>query len=203
MCGSTAAQDNLAEEQTQAYQQAQQMTAEQYADQKAIYAPMAALFQSILSKGPSQTGFSTPEVQDLNASAVEGTAENYRSAATAVNEGLASEGGGMSPLTTGAAAELKGQVANSSAAEESNEESQIKEANYQQGFNEWQNAGAGLETIASGENPVGYETAETGAGAAAGTTDNQIAQEQNSWVNAIAGAVGTAAGGWATGGFKV
>lgn len=203
MCGSTDAQSQIQQEELDAYQQAQQMTATQYADQQAIYAPMAAQFQSILSKGPSQEGFSTPEDQTLNAQATEGTAENYEHAAQATNEGLAAEGGGMSPLTSGPEAQLKAETALSSAQEQSSEETQIKQANYQQGFNEWQNAGAGLETIASGENPLGYENAATSSGSAVSTTANQIAQEQNSWIDAALGAVGTAAGGWATGGFKV
>jgi hypothetical protein len=202
MCGSTAAQDQLQGEQLQAYQQAQQLTAEQYANQQALYAPMAAQFQSILSRGPNSKGFSDEEEQALNAQAVEGTAENYEGAAKAVNENLAAEGGGSNPLPSGAQTQLREQVATSSAQEESREEQQIQQADYSQGYNEWENAGAGLESIAAGENPLGYEGAETSSGSAAGTTAEQIAQEENSWENAAIGAVGTVAGGWATGGFK-
>jgi hypothetical protein len=202
MCGSTAAQDQLQGEQLQAYQQAQQLTAEQYANQQALYAPMAAQFQSILTRGPNAKGFSDEEEQHLDAQAVEGTAENYEGAAKAVNENLAAEGGGSNPLPSGGQTQLKEQVATSSAQEESREEEQIQQADYSQGYNEWENAGAGLETIAAGENPLGYEGAATSSGSAAGTTAEQIAEEENSWENAAIGAVGTAAGGWATGGFK-
>lgn len=195
-------QDQIGQEQVEAYQQAQTLTAQQYSDQQSIYAPMTAQFQSIFNRGPNQEGFSDAQMQDLNATAVEGTATNYSSAAKAVNEQEASLGGGDIPLTSGGQLQQKEQVAESAAQEESSEESQIKEADYTQGNAEWQAAGSGLETIAAGENPLGYEGAATSAGTAASTTAQQIAQEQNSWETAAMGAVGVAAGGWATGGFK-
>jgi hypothetical protein len=202
MCGASDAQNQLQQEQISAYQQAQQMTAEEYANQKAIYAPMAAQFQSIFALGPNQKGFNQEEENTLNASAVQGTATNYSAAAKAVNENLAAEGGGNSDITVGGQAELKSEVAQSAAAQQSGQLTQIKEANYQQGYQDWLNAGQGLETIAAGQNPIGYENAATGAGGAASTTANQIAQENNSWINAAIGAAGSIGAGWATGGFK-
>lgn len=196
-------QDQIQQEQVTAYQQAQTLTQQQYANQQAIYAPMATQFQSIFNRGPNQEGFSDAEDQDLNAQAVEGTAENYQHAAKAVNEQEAAEGGGDIALPTGAEDQQKEDVALSSAGEESKEEQQIKQADYTAGTSEWDAAGSGLETIASGENPLGYESGATSAGSAAETTAASIAQEENSWESAVGGAVGTAAGGWASGGFKM
>lgn len=201
MC-ETAAQDQIQGEQIQAYQQAQQLTAEQYAHQQAIYAPMTDLFQTIFNRGPNQEGFSEPERQDLEAQAVEGTARNYAGAARAVNESEAALGGGDIPLTSGGELQQKENVALSSGAEESKEESQIKQADYAEGRSEWDAAGAGLERIAAGDNPLGFENAATNSGSAAATTADQIAKEQNGWESALSGAVGTAAGAWASGGFK-
>ncbi len=195
MCASSG-QNTLAQEQMQSYQEAQQMTAEEYANQQAIYAPMAKQFQSIFDMGPNQQGFNESELNMLNAQAVEGTATNYAGAAKAVNENLAAEGGGSYELPTGAQAELKQQVANSAAQTESGQETQIQEANYNQGLRNWQNAAGGLETIAAGQNPVGYENAETSAGSAAGTTEQQIANEDTSWINAAVGAGGAVAGAY-------
>lgn len=202
MCGATAAQNQLQQEQLDAYTQLQTLTAKQYQNQQEIYAPMAAQFTSLLSKGPNAEGFSAPEKQALDAQATEGTAENYQHAAQATNESLATEGGGASPLTTGGEAQMKAQVAQSSAREQSQEESQIESADYTQGYDEWKDAGAGLETIASGENPLGYAGAATSSGSAAGTTAENIANEQNSWINAAIGAGGAVLGGWARGGFQ-
>ena len=201
MCA-TGAQDQIQDEQMQAYQQAQQLTAEQYANQQEIYAPMTAQFQSIFAKGPNQEGFSEPEKQELNAGAVEGTAENYAGAAKAVGEQEAAEGGGNIPLTTGGELQQKEGVAESSAQEESREEGQVKAADFSQGYNEWENAGSGLEAIGAGDNPLGFENAATSSGSAASTTAASIAQAQNSWESAVGGAAGEAAGGWASGGFK-
>ncbi|MGA2085874.1 MAG: hypothetical protein ABSG60_10175 [Terracidiphilus sp.] len=198
MCGATGAQTQLQDEQMQAYQQAQQMTAEQYADQQAVYAPLKAQFDKIFAAGPNQQGFSEEETNTLNAQAVEGTAENYAQAAKATGEAIAAEGGGTNPLPSGAQSEMQQQVAEKAAQSESGEETQIQEANYNQGYQEWQQAGSGLMSIAAGDNPVGYETAATGAGTAAGTTANQIAQENNSWINAAIGAAGDIGGGLAS-----
>lgn len=201
MCA-TSGQEQLASEETQAYQQAQQLTAEQYANQQAIYAPMAAKFQSIFNAGPNQQGFSAGELENLNAQAVEGTATNYSQAAKAVGEQTAAEGGGTNPLPSGAQTELKEQVATSAAQNESQQESQIQQADYSQGLANWQNAAGGLESIASGENPLGYEDAETGSAGAANTEENAIASEDTGWISGVLGAAGSVGEGWAKGGFK-
>ena len=199
MCGATGDQEQLTQEEMQAYQQGQQMTAEQYGNQQAIYAPMEKQFQSIFAAGPNQAGYSQPELQALDSQALEGTAENYADAAKATNESMASEGGGTNPLPSGAQAQLKAETANSAAQEESKEETGITESDYQQGYNEWQAAGEGLDTIAAGDNPLGYEQAETGAAGAANTEANDVAEEQNSLVNAAIGAAGAIGGGFASG----
>lgn len=197
MCGSTSAQNELQTEQLAAYQQAQQLTAEQYSNEQAIFAPMSQQFQSILSKGPNQEGFSGSELNDLNATAVEGTAENYKNASRAVGEKMAAEGGGDNPLPTGAKEELQQNLATSAAQTESGEESEIKQADYKQGYDEWKTAGSGLMGIATGQNPLGFENAATSAGSAAGTTADQIASQNNSWINAAIGAAGAIGGGFA------
>lgn len=199
MCGASDQQNELASEEAAAYKQANAMTAEQYGNQSAIYKQMTPMFESIFSKGPNQEGFSGAETQDLNAEAVQGTAQNYNQAAKAVGEQTAAEGGGTNPLPTGAQLQLKQQIANSAAATESGEESQIKEADYSQGYNEWEAAAGGLSGIATGENPIGYENAATGAAGAANSEANAVEEANNSWINAAIGAVGQIGGGLAAG----
>ena len=198
MSGPTSQQTQLGDEQLAAYQQAETLTAEQYANQQAVYAPLVKQFQSIYAAGPNQEGFSAEENEQLNAQAEEGTAENYGNAARAVGESEASEGGGTSPLPSGAQEAIQANVATSAAKEESAQEGQIEAADYTQGYNEWENAGQGLEAIAAGENPLGYESNATSAGSAASSTESQIASEDDSWLNAALGAAGTI-GGMATG----
>lgn len=200
MCGSTSQQNVIEQEQQAEYQKMQEMTAQQYADQKAIYKPMEDQFQSIFAKGPNAGGFSDEERNTLNSQTVEGTAQNSAAAERAANEDIAAQGG--VDLPSGADVQLKSQVRQGLADEQSREETQVKEADYNQGYDEWKNAGEGLMSIAAGENPLGFANATTSSGAAAGTTANEIAEEQNSWINAALGAAGAAAGGWASGGFK-
>lgn len=194
MSGPTAQQTELGDAQLSAYQQAAQLTQEQYANQQAIFAPLVSQFQSIYAKGPGQQGFSAEEDSELNAQAEEGTAENYGNAARAVGETTAARGGGTNPLPTGASSAIQSNIATSAAQEESQQESQINAANYGQGYNEWENAGQGLESIAAGENPLGYESNETSSGSAASTTAGQIASEDDSWLNATLGAAGSIGG---------
>ena len=203
MCGPTAAQTELTNEETAAYQSAQDMTAKQYANQQAIYAPLKGQFESIFAKGPNQKGFSAEEEQGLNAQAVEGTAENYKAAATAVNEHLGAEGGGTNPLPSGAQVQLQEQTAESAAQEESRQETEIQQADYSQGEAEWARAGGGLMGIAAGQDPVGFENAATNTGNMANTEANTIAAQQDSWVSAAIGAAGTIGGAFATGGMSL
>jgi hypothetical protein len=177
-----------------AYQDAQQLTAEEYAEQQAIYGPMTAQFQSIFALGPNQEGFNPAEKQTLDTQAITGTAQNYQQVQRAMNEGEAAEGGGNAYAPSGAAQQIKEEVGTSAESQESQEETQITEADFAQGRQNWEEAAGGLESIAAGENPLGYEQAETSSGSAAGTTANQIAQEQNSWINAALGAAGQLGG---------
>lgn len=194
MSGPTAQQTQLGDAQLAAYQQAAQLTQQQYENQQSIFGPMVQQFSSIYAKGPNQKGFSDEETSELNAQAEEGTAENYGNAARAVGETMAARGGGTNPLPAGADAATQAGIATSAAQEESRQESQIEAANYGQGYSEWENAGQGLQAIASGENPLGYESNETSSGTAAGTTASEIATEDDSWLNAALGATGAIGG---------
>jgi hypothetical protein len=191
MCGATSAQNSLQAEDLSTLQEYNSAFQQQYANQQAIYGKVSSVLDPILAAGPNQTGFSTGEENTLNSQAVEGTAENYAGAAKAVGEQVAAEGGGNSPISVGGQTELKQQVANSAAQTESGEETQIQEANYNQGRSNFENAEEGEMAIASGENPLGYASAATSQANTTGTIANQIAQENNSWYSAALGAAGS------------
>lgn len=189
MCGgATQAQQDLQAEQAAYYKEATAEAEATYAEDQELLQSVKSIYDPILSRGPNQEGYSAEELANLNAQAVEGTAKNYSSAAKAVNEKMAAQGGGDIALPTGAQLQLQQEVANSAAATESSEESQILQADYQQGYNEFVNAG-NMEMAVSGQyNPTAYSGAATSAGSAASTTANEIAQENNSWINAALGA---------------
>lgn len=195
MCGATSAQNQLQQEQAQFYQQG--IAQSQRVNQED--ASLTNLYNSILQKGPNAQGFSAGETENLNSQAVEGTAQNYAAASKALGGKLAAEGGGDIAMPTGAENQMQAELAASAAASESQQESQIQEANYRQGAEQYNNAASGAAALNNG---AAYENAATGQGSAASTTANQIAQEDNSWMSAVGGAVGAGLSGWASGGFQ-
>jgi len=199
MCGgATDAQTTVQDQDIETMKTYAEEQKQNYANQQDIYAKVSSVLDPILKAGANQEGFSGAEKNNLNAQAVEGTAQNYASAARAVNEQLASAGGGSSQLTTGAQAELKQQVASSAAQEQSKEETEITEENYKTGRENFQNAEQGELAIASGEDPVGYANAATGAANAAGNEANTIAAQGDAWENALIGAAGSIGAGFAS-----
>jgi hypothetical protein len=191
MCGATGAQSQLQQEDLQTLQEYNSMMQEQYANQGAIYAKVSSVLDPILEAGPGQQGFSGAEENDLNAQAVAGTAQNYNAAAKAVGEETAAEGGGNSLIGSGAAEQLKQEVANSAAQTESNEETQIQEQDYLTGRENFQTAEEGEMAIAAGENPLGYASAATNESNATANVAGEIATENNSWYSAALGAAGS------------
>lgn len=194
MSGPSAQQLQLQNEQIQFYQQGMQESSAAFAEQQGLLKQMEAVYEPILAKGPNQNAYAGPEQEALDASAIEGTATNYTQAARAVNETLAAQGGGDNPLPSGGSEQLREEVASSAAAEQSREETQIEEAGYAAGEQEFEQAGGALSTASGQLSPTSYETAATGAGASAETTAKDINSEENSWIAPVLGAVGAVGG---------
>lgn len=194
MCGASSQQEQLASEESAFYAQGMQESATVFAEDQALNAAMNAVYEPILAKGPNQTGFSEAELNSLNAQAVEGTAQNYQQAGKAVNEQMAAEGGGNISLPTGAQTQAKEEVASAAAGQESSEESQITQANYAQGYSEFQGATAAMEAESGQLSPASYENAASNAGSVANSEANAIQAANNSWINAAIGAVGSIGG---------
>jgi hypothetical protein len=190
MSGPSATQLNLQQEQADFYAQGIQMSQTTFGEDQDLLKQMESVYEPILAKGPNTNAFAGAEQNALDAQVIQGTASNYSQAARAVGEQVAAEGGGDNPLPSGAGEQLKEEVATSAAGAESAEETQILEAGYAEGEQEFQQAGSAL-SVASGQlNPAGYENAATSAGSAAETTANQINQEENSWIAPVLGAAG-------------
>jgi hypothetical protein len=194
MCGASSQQQQLEQEQSDFYKTAIAESAAVFGEQQDLQKQIEGVFMPILKAGPSQMGFSRDELNVLNAQSVEGTAQNYQKAAKAIQEKLAAQGGGNIPLTTGAQEQLQGEITTASAEEQSAEQTHILESGYQQGYQEFQDATKALDAVSGQLTPTNYTTAATTAGSAAASTANQIAQENNSWINAALGAAGTIGG---------
>jgi len=198
MCGPTAAQTNLQSEQADFYQEMTQEYSTVFGEDQGVLSELTKTFEPILAAGPSQEGFSAAEKNNLDSEAIQGTATNYAAAEKALREDQAAEGGGNTFSVAGQDTEQRGELASQAANQESSEEEQITQADYAQGQQNFDTAASALTGVASELNPAGFAGATTGAGSAAGTTADQIAQEQDSeWtpvLSALGGVAGAAAG---------
>jgi hypothetical protein len=206
MCGgASATQDQLQSEEASFYQTQVQAYNTAYKNFSDLSATLNAQFAPILAAGPNQMGFNDAELTNLDTTATEGTAQGYAKAKQALQENVAAQGGGMSNinLTSGATEQEQEELASTAAGTESAEKLGIQQAGYSQGYNEWENAVQGTESLAAGWNPNSFSSSANSAAQTANTEANTITQENNSvWtsvIGALGGIAGSAAGGWALG----
>lgn len=203
MCGASSEQKQIEASQSAFYDTMRKESSDVFGMNSKLYQQLVSAFQPIFDKGPGQKGFSDEESAALHTQATEGVARNYQAASKAVREQQAAEGGGNVNIPSGQESEIKAELAGSAAAQESSEASQITEADYETGRQNWESAKQGMleaGTVMNGG--AAYAGAATDAGSAASKTANEISQANNSWMGAVGGMLGTAVGGWASGGFK-
>jgi hypothetical protein len=196
MCGPSGAQSQLQDEEMSFLQTQQNAYSTAYGKFSDISDRLNAQFAPIIAKGPNQEGFNDQEKTMLNTQATEGTANEYAKAKTALQEDLASEGGGgdSTNLTSGHSDELRQELLSGGAAEESREKQQILQADYTQGYNEYNSAVEGEEAVAGGWNPNSFAASEEGAAGTANNEANTIAAQQNTVWTSVLGALGGVAG---------
>lgn len=203
-CGSSSQQNQIESSQQSFYNTLTAESQQVFGQGSALYANMLKVFQPIFDAGPNQKGFSPEESAALDTQATEGVASNYDKAATALGEQAAGAGGGNEYIPSGEAEQQKDELASAAAGQESSEQNQILEDNYATGRENWEAAEQGLLGAGGVYSPATALFGQTtNAGSAASETADQIAQENNSWMGAVGGMLGAAAGGWASGGFKV
>lgn len=197
MCGGpTTAQENLQNEEAAFYQNQVSAYNTAYSNFSQISNQLQNMYAPILAKGPDQQGFSPGETEQLNAQATQGTAANYGAASKALSESIGAQGGGTSNenITGAGANALKEELASTGASAQSAQETQIQEADYAQGHQDYEQAVAGDESLASGWNPNAFAGSATNAGNAEENTAGAIAQEQDSVWNSVFSALGGVAG---------
>lgn len=191
LCGASSQQKQISQAQDNYYTTMTQEAQQVFGEDQTLFHNLTSTFEPILAKGPNQMGFSDAELNDLTSSAITNTGENYAHAAKALNEQIAAQGGGNVFIPSGANNQLKEELASSAASQTAQEESQIKESGYQQGYDEFKQAEAALSGAGNVFNSgIGISNAATGAGSAASQTANEIAQEDNSWLGAVGGLLG-------------
>ncbi len=197
MCGASQGQKDLAASQTAFYNQMVQQQTATFGQNQAILSALTKSFEPILQAGINQEGFSPAELQNLESQATTGTGQNYSNAAKALAVQQGNQGGGNVYIPTGAKMQQQQQLATSAAQNESGIQSGILANDYATGRQNYLEAAGILGGTAAQYNPTGYSNSATGAGSAASTTQNEITQANNSWMNLASGALGAAATAYA------
>ena len=207
MCGGAPkGQTELAKAQTNLFNQEAAQQAQLFAEDEALAKEIQSIYGPIFNKGPNQLGFSQEERDNLNSTAATGVGQNFAAANTALKETLGAQGGGNTMLPSGVLTKAEEGVTTAGAAQLSSEQNQILQADYGQGYNEFEaatNALLGVGNVFS--NSINASNAANSGGAAANQTYHDIAAEnQSPWsavlgaLGGVAGAAGTAFGGWET-----
>ena len=200
-CGASAAQTATEQSQSAFMTQVMQQSATTFGAANSVFQGLMSTFAPIVAAGPSQQGFSPAELSNLNSQAITQTGQAYKNAKAAVGNAEAATGGGNQALPNGASVGADINLASSAANQTASELGQIGEQNYATGRQNYQNAVQGEENAPGVFNAAtGAANAGTSSGEATATTANQIAQQNNSWMSAVSGALGSVAGA-ATGGF--
>ena len=198
MCGASSEQKELETEQAAFYAQATAQAAQVFGIANNVFNEISAATAPIVAAGPSQEGYSAAENQALNSQAISGTAGSYAKLQQALGAKEAANGGGPS-ITSGAQLQEQENLGASAANQLSNQQLGITTANYAQGNQKYNNAVSQLTAATNVFNTsASVNNAATEAGSAASTTANQIAQENNSWVSSVTGALGGVAANTAT-----
>lgn len=195
MCGATQQQTQISDAEQQFYTNLTSQYNTVFGQNQAITGALTSAFTPILQAGPSQTGFAPTEENALQTQNTENVATNYAQAQTATANILASRGGGNTLLPSGIDSTLLAQNANAAAAARSAGQNAITQANYAQGYANWNTAANVLGSTAGLLNPTGYSSSANTAGSDAATAANNIAAASNSPWNAAFGALGAIGGG--------
>lgn len=199
MCGASADQKAVGAQQSTFFTTATQTAQQVLGAASSVFKNLMSTFSPIVAAGPSQEGFSLAQKSNLDSQAITQTGNAFKNAKAAIGEEEAAQGGGNTVLPGGANIGRDIAVANSAAAQTSGELSQIEQADYTQGNQNYEQAVAGLEKAPGVfDTSVSAENAAAGAGKAAADTQNQITADNQSWEQAVSGALGGVAGAAAT-----
>lgn len=204
MCGATSSQNQIEQQQQSFYSTMINQAQQVFGNSSQVFSNLMSTFQPVVAAGPSQQGFSPTELSALNSQAITGVGQGYNNAKEAVGDQLAAQGGGTAVLPGGAGVGVRDSLAENAANQTSSELNQISQANYSTGRQNYLNAVQGEMAAPGVFGTAGsYAGEATGAGNSAANTANQIASQQNSWVQAVTGALGGIAGAATTGGFNL
>jgi hypothetical protein len=148
--------------------------------------------QGIWNAGPSQQGWSAAESNAINSQIINNAAVSGRNVQSAVGNMASAVGGGRAGVGgSGALAATQAGIAESVEAQKSGQLTNATIQNYQQGNQNWQNAGKTLESAPSVFNNTASFNTATQTGLNANMANAQAADAaSNWWVKPVEGLVG-------------
>lgn len=194
--GATGQQNQIAGSQQNFSDTLQKDFGTAFSGQQNILQGLTKSMNSTLAAGPSQFGFSAPELTALNTTATSGVTQAYQNQRAAAGEAAAAAGGGGAVLPNGSQGQTQAELASQAAQSQSNALLGIKEAGYKQGSANYDKAVSGLSTVASLENPNGLASNANSAGEAAMSSADAIQKADaaaSPWAQ-VGGLVGSLAG---------
>ena len=194
MCGATEDQTQIEQSQQNMYNILNQSYATAFGQFSELQSALTSTFMPILQAGPSQTGFSPSEENAMRTQNAEGVATDFAQSQKTAAQEIAARGGGNTLLPSSISANILAGNTNAAAATRATNDLSITNANYQQGYANWQSAANMLSGVTSAWNPNNFGSTATTAGGAASTSANNIATASNSVWNAAIGAVGSIGG---------
>ncbi len=200
MCGATDQQKQVSTEEQDFYKNLTQQYGTVFGQSQEITGALTKAFMPILQAGPSQAGFSPEQLAAERTANTEAVGQSYAQAQKATAQILAARGGGNTLLPSSVDANILARNTNEAARQRAMGENTITQANYAQGYQNWQTAAGVLGSTAGLVDPNRFASTTTGAGNAAMGSATDIANASNSPWNAAFGALG-AIGGAATGGY--
>jgi len=202
MCGPSAQEQSITDEQRQFYQQLHDQYSSVFGANQNILGALTNSFTPLLKAGPSQEGMAPAERTALETQNTEHVATDYAQAQRATAQALAGRGGGNTFLPSSATNNILAANANAAAASRAQGQQNITMQNYALGRQNWQTAADVLGRTAAQYDPTGYSGQATSAGSQAMSSANAMAQQSFApWgaaFSALGGIAGQAAGGWAS-----
>jgi hypothetical protein len=195
-CGAPSGQTALASAQSSYYGTLTSQAEQEFGQASALAAEFKSEFEPIFAAGPSQKGWSPEEATAVNTNTLTTEGQATANALQASNLKTNALGGGNEYVPQGTVKELQTGINVSGAEATATAQQNNLIQNYEQGFQNFEMAAQGLESIPSlYSGSTGAAGAATQSGAAAGQTYNEIAQESFAPWGAALGAVSSVAAG--------
>lgn len=201
-CGASSQQTNTYNQQQQLSSQILQQGQQVFGDSSKVFSDLVSSLAPIVAAGPSQEGFSQAEKSALNSQAITNAGVAYKNAKEATGNAIAAQGGGNdSGVSSGANAGIEAKLASSASQNTADQLNQINLNDYATGRENYNNAVNDLTNSTNVYNAAtNLDNSATGALNGQANTANEIASQNNSWVQSVTGALGgiagVATGGW-------